>query len=229
MPTKRPNIDASIADPPEPTHPKLPAGDEAKKSCRGVMKSLVPWVLSNLPAQLAKHKLIPASAPMRSAKPLEIPVPDGADPKAISSYKPAWSPEACHASVAASGLYEAGANVAWIDPEVTGWSLPGDEPSWAWLYTAADDLFRLVDIKGKSRILFPIPLTCFWRRDVAVLSPGQYPDSGGLVPFSGHAFLYAWYVACLKALDAGDMPRCRALYECDDHNADAGRPEGAGV
>ena len=214
IPAKRPAVGVGVASPAPLQKPQVPnaSSDAAKLGCLGIMKSLVPWVLQNLPLELFKHKKISGPECMQTTPPLNI--PDAGQSKEVSSYKPPWSPAACHSSIACSGLYEAAGNVTWIDPETASWSLPGDDPSWAWLDDASVDLFRVVELNGKRRILFPVPLTCYWRRDVGVLQADKYPDQGGLHPLSGHAFMYAWYVACFKALDAGDVSRCLLLYEC---------------
>ena len=204
--------DAGAASPKRARHVMKPVLPDATKcgplGTKEVMKKVVPWVHSTLPMALRGKLKMEVHDDLSKHVPLRI-----SDKDEISSYKQPWVPENCFTSVQKSGLYEAGGSLFWIDPELGEYHLPAEDPSWAWVHDAAVDLFKPYDHNGHLRIRFPIALPTCLRRGVRV-AKNEYPHGGALVPLSGHAFIYAWYVAAFKALDANDLPRVVQLFEC---------------
>ena len=119
------------------------------------MKKLIPLVNHHFPQFLAQEKIIPSPTPVASHAPLEI---GGGD--AIGSYKEVWSHENCKKSVDLNGVYEAGGNVCWFDPEIIVSELPTEDPPLQWLREYAALAFRPETIRGSKipRIRFPITM-----------------------------------------------------------------------
>jgi hypothetical protein len=165
---------------------------------RSIMQDVVPWVLAELPVYLAKHKFITydANTPMSEIPPLHI----SGSGQVGTSFKEAWSPSNCRASLIKSSLYEAGGNLCWLDPEVSGasFSMPGDDPAWAWVWESSASLFEpfVPDARsgcsGVQRIRFPVAIHAEWSiSQIEDLPERTYPSK--LVPLGGHAFIYAWF------------------------------------
>ena len=207
---KRPKVDA-VPNPRDTKKTTLPPKDSSDAGSRETMKCLVPWVMHTLPEVLEAMNIITAKQDLKSAKPLDIPSSHSAT---LSSYKEPWVPAHCMSACALSGVYEAGGNLLWIDPEIAcDEKMPFPDPAWNMLCQAADSQFVASDHKGVRRIRFPVPLSCWWRLGVPALPTTSYP-SGGLVPLGGKAFIWAWYLAMFHALDHNDLPRVQLLYQC---------------
>jgi len=170
------------------------------------MKKAIPWVDCHLPQFLAQENVILAATPVASHAPLEI--GGGED---IGSYKEVWNHENCKSSMALNGVYEAGGNVCWFDPEILVSELPTEDPPLQWLREYAALAFRPETIRGsrRPRIRFPIAMEGYvYSADVP---RDRYPSN--LKPLAGHAVIYAWYYACWTALAAGDAHVVKMLYE----------------
>jgi hypothetical protein len=164
---------------------------------RSIMQDVVPWVLAELPVYMNKHKLLnDALTPMSQMLPLHI---SGAG-QVGTSFKEAWSPVNCRTSLIQSNLYEAGGNLCWLDPEISGagFSMPGDDPAWAWVWESSATLFETFvpdarsGCSGVERIRFPAAIHAEWRiAQTEELPKTTYPRK--LVPLGGHAFIYAWF------------------------------------
>ena len=91
----------------------------------------------------------------------------------------------CWISLQSSGVYEAGGNAAWVDPETTGDTvMPGEDPPWIWVREAADSQFLVIESDtNKKRIFFPVMVPCWLRSGVQALNEAEYPK-GGLVPLA---------------------------------------------
>ena len=151
--------------------------------------------------------------------PLDIEVDD--ESTGMSSYKEKWSPSSCLIACQASGMYEAAGNLTWVDPEVAASTteLPSEDPPWSWVKENAKGLFPISVLQtGRERIVFPTPLKCFRRGGIQTIDATLFPR-GGLLPLSGHTFIYCWYLNVYSALgDGADSVRSekelKLLFEC---------------
>ena len=188
--------------------PCMPAeADIPRMGTKQLLKKVVPWVLHNLPKMLKQEGLIENGDTMQNHMPLQIQA--GTD--CVTSFKEVWNTANCDHSLTQSNLYEAGGNLCWVDPEVVEESpLPMEDPPLSWVLSYIETAFapEAMAGAGKLRIRFPVPLECY----VPSAPPaGSFPTR--LCPLAGHALLYAWYIACWKAMIAVDIPVVRLLYE----------------
>ena len=194
--------------------PVLPASD-ADHVARHVMKEVIPWVLQELPTYLQELPEVDRSVCLTKRAPLHIQPSkeDTEDKKKMTSFKEAWVLENVIKSIQQSKMYEAGGNATWLNPEVwdENFSIPGPEPSWAWVGDCARQNFQaFVGGTTGERIMFPVSLAGVWSRDVGELDKG-YPV--GMRPLGAHGFLYGWYLAVFLAMEANDNLRVAMLYQ----------------
>lgn len=188
--------------------PVLPDQESGCLGAKSVMKKIIPWVIERMHEELAdsvpeigKLKDVTAAAPLKIA-----------DTK-VTSFKETWNPANCHLSCSQSGIYEAGGSLFWMDPELNDFHLPAEEPSWSWVFEAASSHFIAFLHKDNLRILFPVPLRGFLKRNT-MFAKTEMPHAGSLTPLTGHAFIYAWYAAAFMAMEKNDKARLVQLYEC---------------
>ena len=108
------------------------------------------------------------------------------------------------------GLYEAGAVVFWVDPEIggDGISVPCADPTWSQVSDISDSQFDTVRSGDKLRILFPVALSALMTGTVP-----QHAFMTRLVFLGGHAFVYGWYVKMFHALCSEKKMLVRRLTE----------------
>ena len=192
--------------------PVLPAPDEDHVG-RHVMKEVIPWVLQELPTYLQSSGYdLDRSVCLTKRAPLQI-QPSKKEKTKMTNYKEVWVLDNCGKSIQQSKMYEAGGNAMWLNPEVwdDNFSIPGPEPSWAWVGRCARQNFQaFVGGSTGERIMFPVRLAGVWSRDVGELDKG-YPV--GMRPLGAHGFLYGWYLAVFLAMEANDKHRVAMLYE----------------
>ena len=180
------------------------------------MKTVIPWVMNALPSFLLKHNIATITAGDLSAEePLKIAV----GTSSMSSFKEAWNITNCSEALSTSGVYEAGGNLFWIDPEVAGtaFTLPAEDPPWGWLSAFAKtgfERFRPDGTSGRSRIRFPIALETNWRAGVQEFSKVAAAFPKMLQPIGAHGYIWAWYLAMFNALDSEDVEQVQMLFEC---------------
>ncbi len=181
----------------------LPSAAPAGACARQYMRSICPWVLRELPRFMQAHSDT-GNAEMHARQPLTI------CQGPLSSFKEPWDPRHCEESLFRTGLYEAGGNVAWIDPEVAA-EEASDDPSWAWVWEYAVTGFEAVAYgEGTDcRIRFPIGLETYWEH---YQPNADFPV--GLKLLTAHGHLWSWYVAVFRGLGDGEVKRVLALYEC---------------
>lgn len=187
-----------------------PGPSTAGKNARDNMKFICPYVLQQLPKAMRLHFTIGCES-MVATPPLEI--IGGGGP--VKSFKEPWQPKHCVDAMKSTGLYEAGGNLCWVDPEISedAATLPSaaEDPSWEWVWEFSQVGFQPLELQGASdRIRFPIPIEAFWQKGPN--NAEDYPN--GLKPFAAHAYLWAWYVAVFRCLGSEDLDRLRQLYEC---------------
>ena len=140
-------------------------------------------------------------------------LPVAADASGLSSFKEPWVPKNCSVSIKRSGVYEAGGNLLWVDPETTGDTfMPSEDVSWASLHKLATTQFPTTAFGDHDRIRFLVSVQCWWRSGVQALSDKAFPN-GGLAPLGGHAFIWGWYLAVFLALEGSEWERVKLLYE----------------
>lgn len=187
-----------------------PGPSTAGKNARDNMKFICPYVLQELPKAMNLHFKI-GCASMPATPPLAI-MSDGG---LVKSFKEPWQPKHCVDAIKSTGLYEAGGNLCWVDPEVTQdpATLPNaaEDPSWEWVWEFSEVGFQPVELQGvRDRIRFPVPIETFWEQGPR--NAEDYPN--GLKPFAAHAYVWAWYVAVFRCLGSTDLDRLMRLYEC---------------
>lgn len=176
------------------------------------MKTVIPWVMNALPRFLLKHNIATITAGgLGAEEPLKIVV----GTSSMSSFKEAWNTNNCSEALRKSGVYEAGGNLFWVDPEVAGtaFTLPAEDPAWGWLSAFAKTGFERFQPDGtteRSRIRFPIALETNWRAGVQEL--GNFPKM--LQPIGAQGYIWAWYLAMFNALDSEDVEQVQMLFEC---------------
>ena len=197
--------DAATLSPVAPM-PQIPDDIAVGTGAREFMQQICPWVLQELPKFVEKeHNIEKASVSLASRAPLAI------GGVSVSSYKEPWVPTNCAQALANAGMYEAGANAFWINPDIQSADLVED-PAWAWVLEFSDIGFVPVTLEGiaEDRIRFPIPLEGYWETPV---NPGEmYPS--GVRLLLGHSHLWALYVAVFRSMKSGDARRVKQLYEC---------------
>ena len=188
-----------------PTKPVIPADPNAVTDVRGLLATLIPHVRYHLQAAVRDGGALfgsLADVPPWQHQPLEI----SESQRAISSFKAPWTKTQARASVDSTRMYEAGGNVMWcraLPQSAEHKVLAGEAPSWAEIDDLAGTAFSLAPLQGAvahgGRLVFPVPLTVFGTLDVV----DRDAFDGTLDVLSGHAYIYGWYLAMHRSLEAG--------------------------
>ena len=120
------------------------------------MKEVIPWVLQELPTYLQSSGYdLDRSVCLTKRAPLQI-QPSKEDKKKMTSYKEAWVLDHCGTSIQQSKMYEAGGNAMWLNPEAwdENFSIPGPEPTWAWVSACARQNFEAF-VNGSTGYVVP--------------------------------------------------------------------------
>ena len=190
----------------------MPPSTQKDIGSRAVMKSIVPWVVDTLNARLPG--MVKLEGDVRGAQPLLI---TGSSAQALQSFKEAWQPKNALTSCQNTGMYEAGGNLLWIDPEVAveNTEIPSEDPAWHAVCRMAQSMSEpMVQENGQKRIRFPVVLSCARRSGMVGMDDSSYPSGGALVMLGGHGVLWSWYVAMAQALQNSDPDLIKMLYEC---------------
>ena len=145
----------------------------------------------------------------------------------IVSYKAPWGADVAPRTLEQTGMYEASANLLWLNPFPLGnvaQQIAGDAPQWRTLLEAVDKFMTLeaaiesslAPPQGASspgrpaRLLFPItvPACC----DGAV-DGGSTGVLGKFNVVAGHIYVWAWYLGMYTALQARDIACVAALWQ----------------
>ena len=170
---------------------------------------------------MKKHKIDADESPLHQRAPSHIEKQPSQIAQesggAVASYKEPWRGENCQLALSTTGLYEAGANLGWVDPELPDLENEcciSEEPSWAWVSNFAEVGFEPVELEGvaSKRIRFPIPLDTYW--DVKGQPDVQKGIPFGLKLLAGHGHVWAWYLAMCRAMAKNSTENIRMLYEC---------------
>ena len=124
------------------------------------MKSLVPWLRSELLPHLSDLGHVGATS-VENVHPLSIESSIGT----LSNFKEVWNPENCSKAFDSAGMYEAGANLMWLDLGFVGEfeALLHAEPEWKTVLAFVDQFFSrrpapAAESEGLGRIAFPCVL-----------------------------------------------------------------------
>ena len=139
------------------------------------------------------------------------------------SYKAPWVKEAAARTLEKTGMYEASANLLWLNPFMEGDTaqlIAGDVPQWRTVLEAVDKFMTLeAGIEsslaspqgtGITRLLFPITVPAYC--DCA----DDGDATGVLGKFrvvAGHIYVWAWYLGMYRALQARDIACVAALWQ----------------
>ena len=139
------------------------------------------------------------------------------------SYKAPWVKDAAPRTLEQTGMYEASANLLWLNPFMEGDTaqlIAGDVPQWRTVLEAVDKFMTLeAGIEsslaspqgtGITRLLFPITVPAYC--DCA----DDGDATGVLGKFrvvAGHIYVWAWYLGMYRALQARDIACVAALWQ----------------
>ena len=190
-----------------PPKPQLPASDAVDVDVLPLIRGIIAWVTHTLRQRLIDDFPTFPNVALHQHAPLEI--KSTALEKELVSYKAAWSEELATAAFNTSDRYEAGGNLFWANPFPAGKDdqvAAGEIPSWPCIAEMAD-MFRQPSgasspgetvAKGK-RIMFPVVLHVH-APSAADFKGKTFP--GNLRVVTGHAAIYAWYLAMFEVLDS---------------------------
>ena len=209
----------------------IPAADSTLPTAEVpvLLKQIAAYVVKGLPDFFKAHtELLPAG----DQKPHEY----GALKIALKgetgmmSYKAAWEVEAAQISLKSTGMYEASANLLWLNPfprTTMAQQIAGNPPSWSQL-TEAVALFMTNDA-AQEQTLAEAPLAPSQgrhKRIMRMISPLAVPahceqaDSGGATGIlgmfdvvTGHLYLWAWYLGMYQAMRAEDATLVASLWQ----------------
>ena len=201
--------------------------DAAMVETYQTMKMLVPWLRQDLPEHLRRlgHTSVKTveTVPPLAAK-------NAGDSSALSSYKEMWTPAHCKVAIKATGMYEAGGSLMWLDPGFVGElvSMLHAEPPWSVVVSYQKQFFSREACAGRhgsseqassgvgvstqaglGRLLFPCPLEAY--SDVEARDWSVMPSSMRLL--GGQTMVFAWYVAAARAMLASDDALLQQLWQ----------------
>ena len=208
---------------PAPPVGDLPPDDDKSANATEIVKKIAASVLASLPNFMAASKMV---FPDHEKEPHLHGALAIAASGSMSSYKAPWDEGVATNSLSKVGLYEASANVTWLNPfpvSDVAQCIAGDVPTWAQVVEAADlfmsrtaaqDKVTLASPQGSSsrvqRMLFPIvvPAHCA-TPDVAAATKVL----GNFTVVAGHLYVWAWYLGMHRALVAQDIELAASLWQ----------------
>ena len=141
----------------------------------------------------------------------------------MTSFKHPWDPVVATTSLTQTGMYEASANIVWINPfpvNETAQQIAGDPPQWKSILEAVDKFMTLDATENRSlaptqgigvaRLLFPITVAA--RCDQAA-DGGTIRVLGHFDMVFGQLYVFAYYIGLFKAMQAGDLPLVGSLWQ----------------
>ena len=173
------------------------------------MKKIMPWVNQELESFLLQEKVLEPGQHLSDLRPLNI--SDKKREVIGTSYKQPWIPENAQISMRQNGLYEAGAVLFWIDPEVAdegNFRVPSVDPTWGSVCGISETQFKVVGEADCKRIMFVVALFAMFEGTIP-----EHEYVSKLTLLGGHAFVYAWYHKMYKALEDKDFALVRMLVE----------------
>ena len=218
VPVKKPRLDSTlqagstvaITPPKKPTAPPSDALDEAW----GVMKDLIPWVKH----QLRMHPCVTGGTCENKALHLYEPlnIKESINEADMASYQSPWDDGQCKAALRSTGLYQAGGNLMWLNPNPHSQCV-SPPLCWAQVRELQKNLFEPSGEKAKlttcGRIIFPQTLHAYVTDMVqlecaAAAGESQFPLLGG------QGLLMAWWASMFEALHVGVDQQVAVLWQC---------------
>ena len=208
-----------------PAKPVVPADDAEHVNVLALMRSLIKYVQYRLKDRIAEQETgaFAGFGPvdLHAHRPLDIRA-QAADTDLLS-YKAPWNNESARAALAGTHMYEAGGSLFWMSPFPQGderTKIAGDTPSWSTVVATAvafrpDDIktFEANEVEGAARskrILFPGVMSVHAPTLDSFLAEA-FP--GNLDVLTGHAAIYAWYLAMYDALEGGHTLWMASLFQ----------------
>jgi len=169
-----------------------------------------------LPSELKQGGWIScASEKLHMVQPLDIQAK--LTGKQMGSYKAPWNQESCQRAVDTTSMYEAGANVLWLDPGLgRSARVAHEQPSVQTVQTVMASYFSKESMwspkaASRDRLVWPIAMEAYVLVKAEIFK--DYFDHS-IALLAGHAMLFAWYGAMFNALVKRDSDMIRLLWEC---------------
>ena len=154
--------------------------------------------------------------------PLAVAMPSGDSD--VGNFKEIWNPATALQSAQGTGMYEAGGNLTWLDPVLgSAPEVARSEPAWSLVHQYSIQYFSIASaVPGASRrgrLIFPLSPMEAYVKEIGDLFAGGSVNKGKSMPerlvlVTGHAMLYAWWVAMARAVLAADTGHVIRLWEC---------------
>ena len=136
---------------PAPVKPIVPTAEARDTDTFATMRGIIKYVQHGLHARLANHAQFVATVALHDQAPLAIRACSD-DTNELISYKHPWSAESAAVPLQSTGRYEAGGNIAWLNPFTTSQDAAqaaGPPPTWESVHLMADQ-FRVDQDAGAS-------------------------------------------------------------------------------
>ena len=145
--------------------------------------------------------------------------------RSMSSWKHPWDKEAASKSLSDNGMYEASANIMWVNPfpvDEEAQRIAGDPPQWKSLLQAVEKFMTLDASENRSlaptqgtetrvaRLVFPISIAAHCR-DVA--DGGNIRVLGHFPMVFGQLYVQAFYIGMFQAMEKEDLQLVASLWQ----------------
>ena len=140
----------------------------------------------------------------------------------LTSYKEPWRQERCVQSIGTTGMYEAGANLLWVDPGLANCEVPSEVTTWSTVHRLCEQFFSWDSatvhehgseaVRGTRRIIFPLTLEAYVPKADTVTCACHF--NGALSLVGGHAVVLSWYLGMWQAVGSGNVAWAKLLWQC---------------
>ena len=191
-----------------PSVPQNYSTDEAWS----VMKNVIPWVKHSL----AQSPVVTAcgSKKLHEHEPLEI--KSNVVGEEMASFQAPWDSVQCNKSLRSTMLYQAGANLLWVQASPHG-SCPSPSLCWAQVRNIQDAFFHPRGENAKlttdGRIIFPVILHAYVT-EIGQLAGAASAGETALPLLGGQGLVMAWYAAVFDALVINSVQQLASLWQC---------------
>ena len=143
----------------------------------------------------------------------------------MTSFKHPWDAQAATKSLSENGMYEASANIMWVNPfpvDEEAQRIAGDPPQWKSLLQAVEKFMTLDAAENRSlaptrgtetrvaRLVFPISIAAHCR-DVA--DGGNIRVLGHFPMVFGQLYVQAFYIGMFQAMEKEDLQLVASLWQ----------------
>jgi len=143
--------------------------------------------------------------------------------QALSSDTASWNGAEAAISLRKLGLYEASANITWLNPfteDELAQKVSGDPPKWSDIVLLADAFMTMAGDQGKTlaaaqspggvkRLIFPVVVPVHLSR----VDAAKVRGSAGMPVVFGGVFGFAWYMGVYRAMTKCDVPLVASLWQ----------------